>query len=69
MSHLPGQLFNSEVYDTYPEDVITKTPLAMESTEEHGKMNSKAFIFSCFPWIPWQNVQINAFRLFVSVLS
>ena len=38
-----------------------KTPLATESTEEHGNITSKAFIFPWIPWIPWQNVLINAF--------
>ena len=64
------QPFATEVNATYPSDVINKmTPLATESTEEHGNIAYKAFIFSCFPWIPWQNARINAFRLFVSVVS
>ena len=48
---------------TYPGDVINnKTPLATESTKEHGNITSKAFILPCFPWIPRQNVLINPFR-------
>jgi len=43
-----------------------KTQLATESTEEHGNISCKAFIFSCFPW---QDIRINAFRLFVFVVS